>query len=201
MPNQSGKIVLVLILLLLILGTSYYIFIPNNKKQDYLPSSTIDQGIDLTKKLSVALKKHISQDVKISFDYPQDWMIDDRYNEILIASFETSLNSNQVPSGKEIEIVIHNARGCHKTIDENLKDPSCGELGLNAKSYEILSKVVEEMGNSKYYKYLVKAPNTPEQRFYFLEEGERVVQIDKNPDPSIFDEEFEEIVKSIEFLD
>jgi|SRR3990167_10223954 len=200
MPNQSGKIVLVLILILLLSGTAVYFLLPGFKSQNYTES---EPGYSTTtpvkNETEGGTKDYKSEDLKISFNYPSKWIIDERYLEVLIANFKTSLNSNKEPKKDEIQIIIHRARGCHKTIDENLKDPACGEGGPSVKPNEILSKETEDIDGIKFHKYLVKYSNGKEQRFYFLEKGDRVLQIDKDPDPSMFEKEFEEIVKSIKF--
>ena|SRR3989344_2130465 len=205
MPNQSGKIVLVLILLLLIAGAGVYFFLPGFKKEsiiEQVPNPSITAKYPNSQEAgesSGLSKKYSSEDLKISFEYPTGWIIDDRYKEVLLANFTTSLNSNKVPKSNEVEIIIHSPGGCHATIEENLKDPSCGELGPNVKSYEILSKEIEDINGAKFYKYLVKNPEGKQQNFYFLEKGDRILQIDKKPDPSMFEKEFKEIIKSIRF--
>lgn len=204
MPNQSGKVVLIVTFFLLLMGLIIYFFSPNFRKQEYsvlIPNSSIGSTAVFEKATEPPLQKnnYDSKDLKISLEYPSSWIMDDRYFEILIANFETNLNSNKTPKSDEIEIIIHNARGCHKTIDENLKDPACGEGGSNIKPNEILSKDTEDLDGVKFYKYLIKYPSGKEQKFYFLEKGNRVLQIDKKPDPSMFEKEFEGIIRSIKF--
>ena len=205
MPNQSGKIVLVLVLLLLILGAGIYFFILGFKKDytEQIPDHSI-QTTDRSKEASVSSelsKKYSSKDLKISFEYPDKWFLEEKYYFIMLTSYKSKINSNQQPIQGQVEIDIHNFNGgCHETIDENLKDPACGEGGPNVKPNEILSKETEDLNGVKLHKYLIKYPSGKEQKFYFLEKGDRILQIDKNPDPSMLDKEFMDIVKSIKFL-
>ncbi len=196
MPNQSGKVVLVLVLFILLASVGGYLYFSSVNK-DIKTEQTVEEtrSTEVTN-AEQSDQSYTSGDLKISFKYPNSWVIDDRYFEILIASFDTNLNTNKIPDANEVEIIIHNARGCHETIDENLEDPSCGEAdGRNV----IISKETEDLNGMMFYKYLVKYPSEKEQEFYFLEKGDRILQIDKNPDPFMFEEEFNNIVKSIKF--
>lgn len=205
MPNQSGKILLVLALLLLVLGAAVYFFLPGlNQRQlindtpgDAFPSYNNDKKNN--ENLN-SLKDYSSEDLKISFKYPQKWFIEEKYYFIMITSYATKFSGNQQPTGEQVEIDIHNYNGgCHKTIDENLKDPACGEGGSKIKPNEILSKETEDINGAKFYKYVMKYPSGKEQNFYFLEKGDIVLQIDKSPDPSQFESEFEQLIQSIQF--
>lgn len=203
MSNQSGKTILMLVFLLLVAGTTIY-YITHGFRQQELTNKTVSNGIPIdnknTNNAKSTTKMYSSEDLNISLEYPNAWIVDDRYVEVLLANFQTSLNSNKKPQPNQIEILLHNARGCHKTIDENLKDPACGEGGSNIKPNEIVSRETEDLNGIKFHKYLIKYPDGTEHQFYFLEKGDRILQIDKKPDPSMFEKEFEEVIKSIKFI-
>src|SRR3989338_5928028 len=121
MPNQSGKIVLVLILLLLIAGAGVYFFLPGFKKEsiiEQVPNPSITAKYPNSQeagKSSGLLKKYSSEDLKISFDYPDEWFIDEKYFFILLTSYPTKIGRNEQPKEKQIEIDIHDYNGgCHK---------------------------------------------------------------------------------------
>lgn len=211
MPNQSGKIVLVLILLLFILGAVIYFqrkelvhfFLPGFKKDysEQVPNYSVQTSDRLNEvsKSSDLSKKYSSADLKISFSYPGGWFVSDKDFDLMISSFPTKFGANAQPDKDQIKFFINNFNGCHETIDENLKDPACGEGGPNVKPNEIISKETQDINGAKFYKYLIKYPDGKKQTFYFLEKGDRVLQIDKTPDPSVFEKEFDEIIKSIKF--
>ena len=191
MHNQSGKIALILIVFFLFFGiVTYFILRPDQESPNI-------EGLP-TK--SVSVEEYSSEDLKISLEYPSDWFIDEEYYYVMLTSYPAKLDESQKPTEKQIELGIHNYNGgCHETIDENLKDPACGEGGKDVKLNEILSKEIEEVNGANFYKYLIRYPEGREQRFYFLEKGETILQIDKSPDPSMFEKEFEDLVKSIRF--
>lgn len=198
MPNQSGKVVLVLALLLLLLGAAFYFFSPSLKKQEGLElMPTYPPQVETAQQTQN--KSYKSKDLNISFSYPQDWFVNEKDFDLMITSFPTKFGENAQPERNQIKFFINEYHGCHETIDENLEDPACGEGGPKVKPNEILSKETEDINGMKFYKYLVKYPDGKQQRFYFLEKGDRVLQIDKDPDPSMLEKEFEEIVKSIKF--
>jgi len=200
MPTQSGKIVLVLVLLLLILGATVYFFLPKLMRQNLEnASNTVYKNSSEVTQSNEGVKNYLSKDLKMSFNYPRDWFVNEKNYFLMVTSYRTKIGENENPGNSQIEIAIHTLGGCHKTIDENLKDPSCGELGPKATN-EIVSKETEDLNGGKFHKYLVKYPSGKEQKFYFLEKGDRILQIDKNPDPSVFDKEFEDIIKSIKFI-
>ncbi len=143
---------------------------------------------------------HVSKDLKISLSYPRGWYVDDRYHSILLTDYKTNQNKNDKPTLNQIEVNIDNFNaGCHTSIEENLKDPACGEGGPQVKPNEIIFKEVKQISDAIYYKYIVKSPSGNQFTFYLLEKGDRVMQISKKPDPSQHEKEFEEIVSSIRF--
>ena len=145
------------------------------------------------------LKNYTSKDLKISFQYPKDWYLDDRYLMILLTNYETNLNRDDTPVNNQVEILISNFKGCHDTIEENLMDPACGEGGPSVPKNKILSKETRQTKGGTFYKYIVESPNK-NFTYYLFEKGDKVLQIEKLPDPSKFEKEFEEIVSAIKFL-
>lgn len=203
MPNQSGKVVLLLILLLLILVVVAPFFLPSFKQQEYIESSPAPPIIYKDSQGSSVLpgiKKYTSSDLKITLEYPDSWFVNEKDFDLMISSFLTKFGTNDQPKNDQIKLFVNNFNGCFETIDKNLVDPACGEGGSDVKPNEIVSKETEDLNGGKFHKYLVKYPSGKEQKFYFLEKGDRILQIDKNPDPSVFDKEFEDIIKSIKFI-
>lgn len=150
-----------------------------------------------------SIKTHVSQDLKISFQYPKDWNIDDRYHTVLLTNYVTSMNRNDHPNSNQIEIMIDRFNvGCHESIEENLKDPACGEGGPTVKPNEIVSKETLQKPGGTFYKYIIKYPSGKQQTFYLLQKTgtDKILQISKEPDPSQFEKEFDEIINSIKFL-
>lgn len=143
-------------------------------------------------------KTHTSQDLKISFEYPNDWYVDDRNYTVLLTNYLTSLNSNDHPNSNQIEIIIREASLCQDTIEKNLIYGGCGE---NQKILnKILNKQIQALSSGAFYKYTVQYPGHPEQMFYFLQKGDNILKLSKQPDPSQFEKEFDDIVNSITFL-
>lgn len=150
-----------------------------------------------------SVKTHVSNDLKISFQYPKDWHIDDRYYFVLLTNYLTNLNKNDRPSAKQIEITFHKySGGCHETLEENLKDPACGEGGPSVKPNKIVSKESTQISGGIFYKYVIEYPSGKQQTFYLLQQTgtDKILQISKEPDPSKFETEFNEIISSVKFL-
>lgn len=143
--------------------------------------------------------QHTSKDLKISLFYPKDWHIQEKDFSILLASYETRIGQNSRPNTDQIKIFIDNFSGCHPTIEENLKDPACGEGGPSVRPNEIIVKESRQTQGGTFYKYVIQSPSNAQFTFYLLENGDRVLQISKEPDPSKFEKEFDEIINSIRF--
>lgn len=155
--------------------------------------------IDLPMKNQVNnVNTHTSQDLKISFQYPKLWYIDDRYHIILLTNFRTNQNQNDSPNSNQIEVTINNANLCQKTIDEEIIKGGCGEA--NGASTKILEKHMQELASGVFYVYKIKDPQEKQQIWYYLQNGDRILQISKEPDPSQFEKEFMNIINSITFL-
>ncbi|OGH48157.1 MAG: hypothetical protein A3A51_03970 [Candidatus Levybacteria bacterium RIFCSPLOWO2_01_FULL_39_10] len=146
--------------------------------------------------------KYISEDLKISFNYPNRWYVDEKDYDIILASYQTEIGDNSRPNSEQIKIFIDKFNiGCHQDIEKDLMDPACGEGGPEVPLNEIVSKETEDLPGGTFYKYIIKSPTSDEEfTFYLLENGDRILQISKEPDPSAYEEEFEEIIKSIRFL-
>lgn len=197
MNNQSGRAVFILITLIFFVGVAYLFFEPF-LNSNTLNTSTVEQDTQEREEDELGLVSYTSEEMKLSFKYPKEWLVNEKNYDIMITSFPTKFGDNMQPLANEIKLFMSSPNGCHETIDENLKDPACGEMGEVRN--EIANKEIENLGDMKFYKYLVRYSNGKEHRFYFLEKGERVIQIDKSPEPSIYDEEFDQIVRSIKFL-
>lgn len=145
---------------------------------------------------------YTNQDLKISFQYLREWYVDDRYRKILLTNYETNLNRDDKPSNNQIEILLDEFSGCHPDIEENLKDPACGEGGPSVQMNKILSKDVSQKKGGMFYRYVILNPDGKEYTYYLLQKNndDTILQISKQPDPSQFEKEFEELVNSIEFL-
>jgi len=143
--------------------------------------------------------QHVSTDLEISLEYPRGWYVQEKDFNILLSSYETLIGQNSRPNADQIKIFIDNFSGCHPTIEENLKDPACGEGGTGVKPNEIISKEMKKLPGGTFYKYVIGSPSGNQFTFYLLENGDRVLQISKEPDPSQYEKEFEEIVSSIKF--
>lgn len=145
--------------------------------------------------------QHVSKDLKISLSYPSNWYVDDRYQSILLSDYKTSQNRNDNPSVNQIEVYLSEfSAGCHSSIEENLKDPACGEGGPTVQANQIITKESRAVQGGTFYKYVIQSPSNNESTYYLIEHGDRVLQISKEPDPSQHEEEFEDIINSIKFL-
>lgn len=144
---------------------------------------------------------YASKDLKISLNYPKPWYIQEKDLDIMISSYNTRIGENSRPNSNQIKIFVDKFNaGCHPAIEENLKDPACGEGGPSIRPNEITFKEVKQVPGGTFYKYIVESPSGSRFTFYLLEKGDRVLQISKEPDPSNFEEEFEEIIESMNFL-
>jgi hypothetical protein len=199
---KKGNTLFILIIILALTITALVYF--GAKKLDITPfkqAATLPTNQVQQKEINNndQLKSYTSKDLKISFKYPKDWYIDDRYQMILITNYNTNLNKDDKPTNDQIELLISNFNGCHDTLEENLIDPACGEGGPTVAKNKILSKETSQTKESTFYKYVVQTPNST-LTYYLLKNNDKVLQIEKHPDPSQFDKEFEEIINSIEFL-
>lgn len=88
MPNQSGKVVLILILALLTLGASAYFFVPFLKKQNYQePISPVVSDIQDPKEApqtSGLTRDYYSKALKISFKIPKDSRTEEKFVDVKV---------------------------------------------------------------------------------------------------------------------
>src|SRR3989344_3193089 len=71
--------------------------------------------------------QHVSNDLKISLNYPKGWYIDDRYRSILLTNYETNQNRDDKPIESQIKIMISNASLCQPSLDLEVLRGGCGE--------------------------------------------------------------------------
>lgn len=162
--------------------------VPNNSYQESSTAAT-----------ELKYKSYTSKDLKISFKYPANWYINEKDFDLMLTTFVTRFGRNDQPTKDQLKIFINNFIGCFEKIEENLIDPACGEGGSKVKKNEIISKEMKTVKGGTFYKYLVKTPSAT-LTYYLLENKDRVLQISKQPDPSNFEKEFDEIIESIEFI-
>lgn len=191
-PSISKHTFLLILLIASIFG--FLVFLKTNSTK--IPSTVSLNAINQNANVNT----YTSQNLKISFKYPQNWYIEDEHPFLLVSNFKSSLHKNVKLQSNQIEVLISNFNGCHKTIEENLIDPACGEGGLTVAKNKIMSKDVRQTPGGTFYKYMVQTPNN-QFTYYLLEKEGRVLQIEKKPDPSQFGKEFEDIVNSIRFID
>jgi len=193
MKKKSLRIIITVIIVGVFI---LFVLISLNKKTQPLTQ----QYLNHPQIQNAKFKTHTSQDLKISFRHPRDWYIDDRYRKVLITNYETNLNRDDKPSNNQIEILVDEFSGCHPDIEENLKDPACGEGGPSVAKNKIISKEIKQTKEGAFYRYIINTPKGNEWTYYLLEKGDKILQISKQPDPSQFEKEFDDIVESITFL-
>ncbi len=169
------------------------------KLTDKPTTVTNQQKIEKT----VMYKAYISKDLQISFNYPTNWYINEKDRSIMLTSYKSTIGENSRPDKNQIKMFIDEyGGGCHQIIEENLKDPACGEGGPSSPLNKIVSKDVAEKTGGTFYKYVIEYPNEQQGIFYLLQKkgSDKILQISKEPDSSQYEKEFEEIVGSITFL-
>ncbi len=180
MKSKTGKtnqLVIIGTIVLLVVGSVFWV-------KTYLKSSS---GVSYT-----------SKDLKLSFQYPNGWILDEKNREILIANYKTSLNQNNQPEIDQVAIIFDNASLCQPTLDEEVLKGGCGE-GVNSRN-TILSKTAKEYPGGSFIVYAIRYPTEQEDTFYYFQNADKILQISKQPDPSLFEKEFESIINSIRFL-
>ncbi|MEX2028382.1 MAG: PsbP-related protein [Candidatus Curtissbacteria bacterium] len=198
MPARRGIVIIPLLIVLTALIGIFGIYKITNLKQS-LPKEQVQPPGAQTQNAASSLKEYSSKDLKISFNYPKNWYVDEKDYDIMLTSYKTKIGENKQPNADEIKIFIDNFNGCHDTLDENLIDPACGEGGTAVAKNKIISKESRSTPGGTFYKYLVQTPNQ-QFTYYLLEKGDRILDIEKHPDPSQYEKEFDELVNSIRFL-
>jgi hypothetical protein len=145
------------------------------------------------------VNSYTSHDLNISFDYLENWYITDKDFSILLTNYKHNLNSNYRPNENEIEITISEGLKCQVALDEQVVIGGCFGEG-NWVPTKILEKKTKKLSSGMLYTYVVKHPNGLQQTRYFLQKGDKMLQISKEPDLSQFEKEFEDIISSIKFL-
>lgn len=193
--KQNKKISNKTIIAIIVVVMSIFIFfnaITNNNSS----RTKIDESINNQIKSE---KTHISRDLRIKFKYPKDWFIDDRYGMILLANYKTDLNKKSIKKLGNVVINIFNEELCDMSMDEQVRIGGCYAEG-NWRPTEIIDKQISELSSGGFYKYTIKHPQGEKQIIYYLQNGNKMLKISKEPDPSEFDQEFEDIIRSIQFL-
>ncbi len=181
-------IVLIIVLLLVV-------FFINNKKNTK-PNTLNRQIITQTPQF----KTHTSENLKISFQYSSDWYIYDKNYDIFITSYPTTHRDGKKPTSHQIEIFIREGPVCGRMdLDQIIIIGGCYSEGKFV-PHKIKSKEVKNLSSGIFYKYIRERFDTQDQTVYFLQNGDRILQISKEPDPSQFEKEFDEIINSITFL-
>lgn len=148
---------------------------------------------------AVKYKTYQSNDLKIIFNYPVKWYMQEKNREVMITSYETTMGDNLKPTSSQVKIFIDNASLCQPTLDQEIALGGCGE-GLNTKN-EILSKIVEKVPAGDFVSYAIKYPTGQDATLYYLKQKDRILHISKKPDPSVFEKDFKDIIYSIRFLE
>lgn len=143
------------------------------------------------------LLDYTSKDLKISFKYPKDWYVDEKDYNIIITSFKTKIGEGKAPSEGQIKIVVDNYSGCFPTLEEDLINPACGQGKVKNK---IFSKETKQTSGGEFLKYTLDSYDENQRVQYFFQKGDKILDIEKHPDPSQFEKEFEQIVNAIKFL-
>lgn len=185
------KIVLVFTFLLLICLIGFFLITKNIAQEE------VDNNIIINKENN--LTKYVSEDLNIKLDYPSSFFIKDLGYRILITNYELIKNINYRPRQDEIEIQISIHNNCKISLDEEMRIGNCFAEG-NFIPNEILSKQVKELTYTTLFIYTIKQPSSPQRTRYILKSGDKMIEISKSPDPSLFENEFEEIISSITFL-
>lgn len=186
---RKGNVVLWLILVLAIVAVSAIFWKLRAVPQ---PSNTV------VTPQTTQLIAHTSKDLKISLKYPNGWIIDDRYRKVLLANFSTNLNRDDKPDQPSLRLIISNASLCQETLDQDVLLGGCGE-GTSTKS-KILSRSEKTYTSGKLIVYEIMYTTGSKDTLYYFVNIDRVLQISKQPDPSQFEKEFDQIVSSITFL-
>lgn len=162
------------------------------------PQPLTQQYLNQPQIQNAKFKTHTSQDLKISFQYLREWNVDEKNGNVLITSYRTFIGQGKKATTNQVRLNITRASLCQKTLDEDVLLGGCGE-GKNTKN-EVLSKDIKKVLSGSFIVYKIKYPTGQLDTSYYLQHEDVILQISKQPDPSQFEKEFEEIVNSITFL-
>lgn len=201
---QKGHLGLIVLLLVLVLGAgSIFYFKSQNPKTVPSINITPENSTNPTttekpiSNMANPFKTFSGKDLKISFKYPKDWFVNEKYFDLMITSYKTYIGEGRLPAKSDIRININEASLCQQTLDEDVEKGGCGE-GVNTKN-QVLSKEVKNYSGNEFITYKIKYPNSQPATFYYLKKGDQILQISKSPNPSQFEKEFEALIKSIQF--
>lgn len=167
-------------------------------KTELLPTSKSQiQDIQQRTESNGQLKEYTSQDLKISFKYPAGWFVEDEYPFTLISNFKSSLHKDIKLENDQIEIMISEFSNCFPTLEEDLVDPACGQ---GKQKNKIISKDITQAPGGEFLKYTLDSYDENQRVQYFFQKGDKILDIEKNPDPSQFEKEFDQIAQSFKFL-
>lgn len=195
LARKGNILIVVAIAALITIGAALYFKANTNTSTS--PKEQYSESPRPKETINNNFKSYTSQALKISFKYPSDWFIDDRYQMVLLANYQTNLNRDDRPKDNQIEILINNFSNCFPTLEEDLIDPACGQGKVKNK---IISKDVKQTSGGHFLKYTLDSYDENQRIQYFFQKGEKILDIEKQPDPSQFEKEFDEIVNSIRFL-
>jgi len=185
----NSSLIIVILSAFLIIGVALYLALSTNVKPQPIGSNPTD------------LQSYTSQDLGITFDYPKEWFVNEKGFDILITSYPTFFGENKITTNEQIELFIGFFSNCFPDYEQDLLYPGCGEGGEESKN-TIVSKEGRSVQGGTFYKYVVKTPRNEEFIYYILyKDDKNILRINKKPDPSQFEKEFEEIVNSIKFTD
>ncbi|OGE02678.1 hypothetical protein A3G16_01730 [Candidatus Curtissbacteria bacterium RIFCSPLOWO2_12_FULL_41_16] len=198
--NKKGNTSIILIIIaVLTIGILFYFKINKGTfmqlKQNPVPTVQPSEQKKIIREDQ--LKSYTSQDLKISFRYQNGWYIEEEYPFVLISNFESSLHRNIDLQNNQVEIMIKEFSGCFQTLEEDLIDPACGQGKVKNK---IISKDVRQTPGGEFLKYTLESYDENQRTQYFFRKGDKILDIEKHPDPSQFEKEFEDLVNSIQFL-
>lgn len=193
--TAQGNILIALILVFVVALVALILYKNSSKSLHPLP-----QNAQTTNPSTSKTKEYTSNSLKILFKYPKDWFVEEKDRSIMITNYPTKIGENKQPDENQLKLFLDEFSGCFESIEENLIDPACGEGGQTAPKNKILSKEMHQAKGGTFYKYVINTPKGNQFIYYLLENGKNVLKIEKHPDPSQYEKEFEEIINSIEFL-
>jgi len=148
-------------------------------------------------------KSYTSLDLMIKFEYPKTWYLNERFNDIIITTYNyLPGGKNPTPTSEQLLLFIHQYFLCFPTIEENLIDNSCGERGSEYRR-TIVSKESRVAAGGTFYKYLVKLSDAEGGKiitYYFLKKRDQILLLELQSGLSKYQKEFDNLVDSIEFL-
>jgi len=192
--QKGNTFLIILICAAIIIGVAIFFAVSSPKIASLTSPSTTP---DSTQETSKNLKTYTSDNLKIAFNYPKGWYIDEKDYDIMITSYSTKIGENVEPSDGQIKIFINDYSGCFPTLEEDLIDPACGQ---GKKKNKIISKDARQTTGGEFLKYTLDSYDENQRVQYFFQKGKKILDIEKHPDPSQFEKEFNQIVDSIRFL-